>query len=302
MSQHESHPQPDEGRDKPSAPPREAIPPFDPRRFAGELRRDAALRIAALGGLFALLVMLLVLDTGGSLASLLAAVVVVLGWVGISVINARVMRELPEVSAMIDMDPDRAEAALKGLLARRPLMQWVRLTLYHRLAVIRHHQGRFVESDAICRHVLVHPLGPGESHRAHLLLLLAESALTSGDVYAAYDALGSLHALRLNLTEYLQKLALQTRYEAMIGEDQWALWALEEKVAMAELMPAPQAGAMHVLLAQSAQRQGRTAEARWLWARAALLCHPHQLEALRAGSLGGGVVTGGTIEPELEPA
>jgi len=274
------------------APQRVVVEPFEPRRFAWQIQRDLLMRIGVGVAAIGVLVALAVFDAGGSAISLAATVMVVVGWVSVSVISARVMRELPEVTALVDADPEQAEAGLSRLLARKPLMRWVRLALYHRLAAVRHHQGRFAECGAICRSVLSHRLGPAEASRSHLLLLLAEASLAAGDMLGAHAALSSLHATRMSLTEALQKLALQTRYEAAIGADDATMWALEHKVALVELMPAPQCGAVHVLLAQSADRLGLADTAQWLWARARLLCGPEVFEALRQGQPGIGVVGG----------
>jgi len=224
--------------------------------------------------------------------SLIAAVVVIGGWIGMSLVSAKVTRDLPQLTAMVDSNPAVAEDALVDLLERKPLLRWLRLLLYHRLAAVRHHQQRHAETVMICRGVLSYPLGPAEPARAHLLLLLTESSLAIGDVYGAYHALTGLAHAKLSLTEALQRLALQTRYESMIGADDAALWALEHKLALAELMPAVQCGSLHALWARSADRAGRDDLAGWLWSRAELLCTPPHLDAMRQGAWGAGIVGG----------
>jgi len=268
------------------------LPNFNPKRFAWELARDAAMRWVVVVAVVLLMVGLFVRDAGGSVVSLIAAVVVIGGWIGMSLVSAKVTRDLPELTAMVDRDPAVAEDALVELLERKPLLRWLRLLLYHRLAAVRHHQQRYAETVMICRGILSYPLGPAEPARAHLLLLLTESSLAIGDVYGAYHALAGLAHAKLSLTEALQRLALQTRYEAMIGADDAALWALDHKLALAELMPAPQCGSMHALLARSADRAGRDDLAGRLWSRAELLCAPPHLDAMRQGAWGTGIVGG----------
>jgi len=268
------------------------LPNFNPKRFTWELSRDAAMRWAVALAVIALMVGLLVFEAGGSEVSLIAAVVVIGGWIGMSLVSAKVTRDLPELTAMVDRDPAVAEDALVELLERKPLLRWLRLLLYHRLAAVRHHQQRFAETVMICRGVLAYPLGPAEPARAHLLLLLTESSLAIGDLYGAYHALAGLAHTKLSLTEALQRLALQTRYETMIGADDAALWALDHKLSLAELMPAAQCGSMHALLARSADRAGRDDLAGRLWSRAELLCTPPHLDAMRRGAWGTAIVGG----------
>lgn len=265
---------------------------FNPRRLTRQLGRDSAMRWAVVAAVVLMLPGLVMFDAGGSVAGLVLAVLVIGSWIGMSVVSAKVTRDLPQLTAMVDGDPDAAEDALVGLLHRKPLLRWVRLLLYHRLAAVRHHQRRYAEAAAICRSVLACPLGPAEAARAHLLLLLTESSLAIGDLPGAYHALLGLHQTRLSLTEALQRLALQTRYESLIGADDAALWALEHKLALCELMPAPQCGSLHALLARSADRLGGGDRAKWLWARAQLLCTKPLLDAMRDGAPGVGIVGG----------
>jgi hypothetical protein len=79
--------------------------------------------------------------------------------------------------------------------------------------------------------------------------------------------------------ELLQKTALQIRYEVTVGQDAAALHELTAKIDMIELMPAPQAGTLHALLALAARRSGHGELAAWLTDRAQLLCEPQQLRA-----------------------
>lgn len=276
---------------------------FTPERFVRELWIDTALRrTVAVAAVLAIIGLALFEQAGasvnflavfGQVVSPLAFLVVILlvvGWIGVSTISANVWRALPAVTAMIARNPDVAEDGLARLMKRRPLMRWVRLLLYHRLAAIRHRQHRFQESAAICRAVLSEPLGPARRQRGSLLLMLAEASLQCRDMHGAYGALYELHREKLGLAERLQRLAIQTRYEVLNGHDRAALGGLRDKLMLAELMPAEHCGAMHAMLTASARRVGRPELADWLWRRSQLLCGPEKLDRLVRGAFAIGVV------------
>src|SRR5690606_16278358 len=103
---------------------------------------------------------------------------------------------------------------------------------------------------------------------------------------AAYPPLRELHAMPLSLAEQLQRLALQTRYELLIGRHGEAVRDVKRKVELAELMPAAQCGAMHAMLATAADRARQKELGAWLWERAKLLLTPSQLAQIAAGRFG----------------
>ncbi len=263
---------------------------FSPQRFARELWVDLALR-RGLGVLVVIAFLaLIVLDLAGSMQGLIVVMALVFAWIAMGTINANVWRSVPVVTNMIGQDPALAEAQLADLMKRRPLMRWMRLLLYHRLAAIRHRQHRFAESAAICRAVLSQPLGPARKQRGSLLLMLAEASLQCRDLPGAYAALTELSRESLGLAERLQRLAIQTRYEVLAGHDHAALKGVRQKLLMAELMPAEHCGAMHAMLTASAQRAGHDELADWLWRRSELLCGRDRLEELIHGAFAVGVV------------
>jgi len=261
--------------------PRGSLPPFDPRRFARQLRVDAWLRTALLIAVVVVLVATLAVGADDLLVSGLALLLVVGAWVAVSVVNARVSQQLPMLTALIEAGASEAEPQLASLLGRRALFRWVRLVLYHRFALLRHRQQQPAEAAAVCAAVLSQPLGPARQVAASLSLIDADARLSLGDVPGAYAALARLHTQKLSLQEALQRLALQTRYEVAAGLDEHNVAGLERKLAMIELLPAAQCGEAHAALAVAAHRSGRTDAARWLAARAALLCEPEQLRGLR---------------------
>lgn len=273
---------------QPSAPPPPACPPFSPGAMRWQIVRDTTLRwgiIVAVGFCF------VISSYWGAVNTQAAGLLVLLAvgaWIGLGVVSARVWQQLPRISVLLDHDPASAEAMIALALRRLALQRSVRLMLYHRLAVLRHRQQRFPEAAAICAAVLAYPMGRGiapggnggmDEAKAHLLLIMVESRLQTRDLAGAYHGLAQLHAMRLGLIESLQKLGLQLRYEVTAGHDAAALADLHRKIELAELMPGPQCGGVHAMLAFAARRAGQEDVYRWLRARAELLCTPEQLQA-----------------------
>ncbi len=273
----------------------EQCPPFDPQQMRKQLGRDGWLRTGV--------IVFLLLLFFGSLVNLIAAVfppilvmrpawervlpwlfplsLVILGvWIYVSVTSVKVAQQLSTMSGLVDRDPARAEDALAKLMRRRMLQRSVRLLLYHRLAVLRHRQGRFDESSAIGLAVLGEDARAIRALESHLWLMIGDGRLQCGDTGGAYASISRLHGMTLRLPERLQLLTLQTRYEIATGHDGSALSDLARKIRFAELMPAGQCGAVHALLAIAATRQDKPVLADWLSRRAALLCSPEQLDAL----------------------
>ncbi len=203
-----------------------------------------------------------------------------LGWIVVSIKSAKIAQQLPQLTELLDADPEQAETALARALGAKPLQRGVRLLLYHRLAMLRRRQQRFGETAAICQAVLAYPLGSAAGVRGHLLLMACESMLQCNDLWGAWSSLATLHKCKLNLIETMQLLALQTRYEVSAGYHAAALERLDQKIATAELMPAPQCGAMHAMLAAAARHCKREQTADWLGRRAELLCPPDQMQWL----------------------
>lgn len=265
-----------------------AIPPFDWRAMERRIVLD---RFGYWGGIAVTVVVAgFVLNWTHraplnleALIPFLLMAMLVAAWLGLNMISVSVSRQLGAVSRHISAEPAEAETALAALMRRWPLVTWVRLMLYHRLAVLRYRQRRFAEAAAICQAVLNHRLGAAGHMYPSILLLLAGSGVEAKQLQPAYDALLRLHQLPLSLTQALQRLALQTRYELLAGYDANVLEQGALKVQYAELMPAPQSGAMHAMLATAAERTDRHELADWLWRRAELLSEPGVYEKLRQG-------------------
>lgn len=225
----------------------------------------------------------------------LATFLFLLALLAINLPNARVSRQLPLINAAIEGDPRFAESLIQSAVSKRLLHPSTRLLLYAHLAQIRLRQQHFPHAAAISTHVLaqlpLHPsalllgrLGrpdPIASSRLHmqLLLIMVESRLQCGDAWGAYLGLLALHSSHPNLAETTHILFLQTRYEMLLGHWSQALERLTRKIALAELLPTPQCGALHAFWAAAAQHTQNP----WsspLRQRAELLCDPPQLSAL----------------------
>ncbi|MCC7408953.1 MAG: hypothetical protein IT442_12850 [Phycisphaeraceae bacterium] len=273
----------------------------DAERLRRELTRDATCWLGLLVLLAAVLLFGAALPAGWGNGLFL----VVLGlWLLVNLSAARGARQLAAVSAGVGVSPPAGETLgndgltqapssqpggsmvaapeapppptalereIDAALSRWPLPWALRILFYHRLAVLRHRQGRFAEASAVCQAILSQPMGKVEHLRGELLLIMAESRLRCGDAWGAYSALMELSRQRLGLMQHLQRLALQTRYEVMTGRFDAALHRLEERVTLAELMPAEQGAAMHAMLATAAGRVGWKSVAEWLGRRAELL-------------------------------
>ncbi len=284
-------------------------PAFDHHRFRRELTADALIRRTILA---AVIIYFLI---GSEIAqthpswSGIWMIAVLFAWFWVSLIGARVARQLPGMTALAQQDPAAAEPLIAQALRRHPLPRKLRLLLYERLAMTRLRQGRYTEVVMICQSVLTKtPAQPsGETSgpvsarlrrlasffvlrpsvlaalRPNLLLMLVEARLWHGDAVGAYFDLLQLHGCELNLTDRLRLLLLQTRYELAIGNPKAVLDHVAQKIRVAELMPTVQCGTMHAMLAAAAYQDRRPDLYDWLGRRAELLCTPAQWQAAVAG-------------------
>jgi hypothetical protein len=286
-------PGPDPDRDQSDSSPNEAldrdqalpaddsllqIAAFLPGTLERQLRIDGLLRFAAAAALAVALGYFLALGSPIGAASSLAVLLLFIGWFALGMLSARTARQLPMIAAQIDKHQAQGEHMLALALKRRPLMRSMRLILYQRLAILRLRQNRHHEVTAICEAILAYQLGPARDNRPNLLLLLTESYLEIANLHGAFAALLRLHQLPLNLIESLQRLALQTRYEVLSGRYNEAIYDIDHKIHLSELMPATQCGAMHAMLATAADGTKQNDLAQHLWQRAKLFCTSEQLE------------------------
>lgn len=279
-TQHEHAPD-DDNIDDPAL----RCPPFQPDNLIRQLMWDTAARWL----LFVLVIVLLLPsflatqygpDLVPPTVTVLFTTFVVVAWVWMGTVSRRAAEQLMRATAVLEQDSVTAESHLAEGMRRRPIGRSIRLLLFHRLAVLRHRQGNFFEAGVIAQTMLALSLRSVDHIRTHLLLLLAESQMRCGNPQTAHDAMRQLHARKLQLVESLQLLALQTQYEVSLGYHADALSNLPEKIRLSQIMPGPQSGALHAMLATSAKQMQRNELADWLDRRAKLLCSDKQLEEL----------------------
>lgn len=264
---------------------------FDPKWFNKQAERDDALRALLVGSAVLAVGIALLLPGLGVVSSLVAPGLVMGLWLLMSVSTGKVARSLGPIGEAMMPDPARAERLIHETLSVWPVLRWARQLTYHRLAGVYHLQRRFGESAALCLCLLNQPLkGPASATRPHLLLMLAEAQLELGNLPGAYHALAHLQQTRLGLTQALQRLALQTRYEVAVGAYEQALYQSKKKVQLSELMPAAHCATMHAMLATAAGGSDRPRLAGWLWERARLLAPQGLIEQLESGGFGVAVV------------
>lgn len=283
--------------------PKDFTSPFDPERFAKQIAFDDLVRATLIVGVVIALLMTLLLPGLVILSGLIAPAIVLGIWLWLSVSTARVARSFATFSELMATEPSQAEDTLREVLRLRPVMRWARLLSYHRLAGLRHLQRRFAETAAICLCLLSQPLkGPAAATRPHLLLMLAEAQLEIGNLPGAYHALAHLQQTKLGLAQSLQRLAIQTRYELVIGAYDSVLHRARAKVELAELMPAQHCTTMHAMLATAAQHAGQTRQSDWLWERTRLLAPADLLEQIKKGRFAFDVVEYNEPTTNLGPA
>ncbi len=263
--------------------PTDSIRRLSPQTLRRHLLLDTLLRRGTLLIGMGVLFIALLTDLGGGPLTV-ALILLGAGWVALGLEAAKVVRELPTLAVALDHEPAKGEALLATLLRRKGLPRWVRLTLYHRAAAQRHRQGRYAEAAALAQELIDTP-GPGtfRGARTNLLLLLLEARLELRDAWGAWAVVCELAGRPMGLNEALQRMALRTRWELMVGQQAAALNLAEQKMRLAELMPAPQCGAFHAMLATAAERDGQPQRAAAWWAKVHLLCTPEQIKLLRAG-------------------
>jgi len=261
--------------------------PFDSAQFADHMAKDDTLRSLLIAGAITATAVTVFLPGLGVVSGFIAPAVMVGLWLWLSTTTARAARTINASTPLMRTDPAQAEAMIDQSLRYRPVMRWVRLLAYHRLAGLRHQQRRFTESAAISLCLLNQRLkGPSAAVRPNLLLMLAEAQMELGNLPGAYHALAHLHQTRLSLSQALQRLAIQTRYELAVGAYEAALNRSRSKVQLAELMPVVHCAAMHAMLATAAHQRGHEKLAGWLWERTRLLAPPGLIEQLERGGFG----------------
>ncbi|MEM9253248.1 MAG: hypothetical protein AAGB29_12950 [Planctomycetota bacterium] len=259
----------DDGRD--TAAPSTTPEPFDAATMRQRLAWDRAWRWGLLMLALAGFVAAAVLGLGGPIALGVAVVLLGVGWFMAIRPSAAVLMELATIGPDTAAGRPEAGEVLAAAVERFGLSPWVRLLAYRGLAAWRLARGETGEAVAIAAALCGQRLGPGEVHRAELLLLIADTELRHGRPAAAYPALASLYAMPVSLPAAVRRLKAQTRYESAIGRWDCVMYRWPQKVAMADLLEPATAAEMHGDLAAAAEATGQPGLAAWLRRRQALL-------------------------------
>lgn len=277
---------------------------FEPATMRRQLMIDAFVRWMISFMAISCLLLAMTAQPSGATSLTLLALVAIATWFYIGTIGSHIAQQVPQTTLLIEQNPVAGETQLVQALGQRILPRSIRLLLYHRLAMLRYRQRRYEEVVIICQNLQnemarspqtpwmtardkTGPMsGPvaGIRHeqliRHHLLFMLVDASLQTRRLTDAYLALVGLHQCELRLADLLQLLLLQTRYEVAAGYATRSLQRIDQKVAMAELMPVAQCATMHALLAIGAHESGQSARYNWLISRADLFCEPDSWHAV----------------------
>jgi hypothetical protein len=193
--------------------------------------------------------------------------------------GTRIAADSPSLIAAGEFD--RAENHIDTALRTFSLFRTAKLLSLHHLALLRHAQHRWRETTLLCQAVLSQKLGNLRALAKTSLLLLADSMLQMGDLKGAFEALGRISRLRLNLAEALTLQLLQLDYGSRIGAWESMLQGAGIKVQMSELMPTLNAARSQAFLSLAAYKSGRLELANWLRRRAELLADPKDITSDR---------------------
>ena len=180
-------------------------------------------------------------------------------------------------SGRLDQAEEQIEQSLKAFSMSRSVKSMSLLNL----ALVRLAQKRWPDTALLCREVLSTRKGTPEHLSKSSRLMLADSLLEMGDLRGAHDALGGLYQHRLTLSEALNLLRVQTDYLSRIGARPQIIEAVATKVALAEIMPTPNAARVQAMLALAAKKTGKMQWADWLKRRVELLVDVRELATQR---------------------
>jgi len=195
------------------------------------------------------------------------------GWIVLAVCSARQVRATNQASVYLATGRlDLAEEQLKNALRLVSLYRAGKLLVCHNLAVVAHGQRDFAAAAQLCDGVLA--AGVSASRRLGRLcrILLADCRLYLGDTAAAVRAIAPLNSddPRLGLSERLMLLPIELRCQVSEGRFAQAATAVDQKVALAELLDSSKAALVHAMLSRACRAAGQTKAAAFLKARAEL--------------------------------
>jgi hypothetical protein len=248
-------------------------------------RRDVTLSTVLKGALafgLACVLMLHFVPLGKSIDPTLLLMVLGAVWLTLWYRTMKGSRMAAESSSLIASGRlDQAEEQIEQSLRAFSMSRSVKSMSLLNLALVRLAQKRWPETALLCREVLATRKATPEHLSKSGRLMLADSLLEMGDLRGAHDALSGLYQHRLTLSEALNLLRVQTDYLSRIGAWAQLIEGAATKVALAEIMPTPNAARVQALLALAAKKTGKTQWADWLRRRVELLVDVRELATQR---------------------
>ena len=256
------------------------------------VRRDLRIglwlqRALLFGAGFGIVAAVLGLGWGRAVAAGLMA-----AWIGLLLWSVRGGRIAGETARLISVGRhDEAEEHVEDAARRFGVLRPIKLATLHQLAVLRHAQGRYAESQRASESLL-DAAGPRPA-AAPARLLLADAALEAGDLDAARRALEALRNQPLPAGAAATLMLAQLEYQGRVGAWEAITWRLRPKLELAGLLPARQQALASALLALAHRELGYDVAARELADRAGLLADPAALLDRRPHLA--------TLWPDLDP-
>ena len=163
----------------------------------------------------------------------------------------------------------------RGLCVHKPVL----LLGCHNLAVTFQKQGQWLAAWQLCELVRGWARKKYNEIRIMSEALRAECCLAMNNLAGSYESLSVLSGMELSISERLSVLQTEVTYSVRVGHSAGVMADLENKVALAGLLPTSQAGRVHAWLALAADLAKQTARRDWLWRRARIYCPEGELLA-----------------------
>jgi hypothetical protein len=183
---------------------------------------------------------------------------------------------------------EEAQQELVGVLKKFSVFRSTLLVACQQLGTLLRAQGNHAAAREVFRSVLRYSRGWSggmPSFHTTARLMLADAELALGDLPGAYEAFRPVYGSVLSVQDRLLLLPIELRYVLAAGHTGEAVAGLREKVRFAELLDAPQAAWVHMLLAEACEREGMGRESAFLRRRAELY---HDLAELPTSPTTGG--------------
>jgi tetratricopeptide (TPR) repeat protein len=207
-------------------------------------------------------------------AATLSMLLVLLGWVLLVHVSIKAAQYAQLGAALLAHgDLEQAESALLRAMRSASVFRGALLFACQQFGALLAARKRYAEAARVFQTLLRYASGRFGSLRslhASARLMLADCELAMGHLDAAYSAFRPVFDMPLTLSDKLMLLPIELRYALASGHVDSAVADLPDKVRHAEMLEAPQAAWVHVLLADACERTGRTASAMFLRRRAAL--------------------------------